>query len=491
VKRTLIGLGLLLICLDACQGKMQAVGVTVRPTASIQARTPTPDLSPAQTATDWAQFQVITGEQKTETAPATTAPNIPLEPLTTPQLATSDLGSLKVAYYSEGKILAWDGGRTVELADQIFTAVNFNGYINGHQIVVSDDGEYVAYPQVDGEIWSVRMDGGKANKIFGLDTGLLPDDVRPYELKWVPGTHILLVNTLWWIGTSLYSPAGKLFAIDVEQGTVRRILNDREGSIFFPSPDGAQVAAVQPDQIRVISLGGGTPQLVFQYQPPEFHSEGAFYPVPIWAPDSKSLVVAIPPQGGWSLPVEPTLIWQVPADRQSPRLLAKLHLFWRYARSTVASVGTDIRQASILSVSPDLTHIAYVVYSSPDDPSGEVHVAKADGTGDHKCGQVNSAGISWSPDSKEFVVIDDESVRPVVIGDVEGNTRSLAVNGAPVREARWISNQDLLLLVGAELRVYRVDSGASLVIGEEKGLDAGWKVGLDAPANDVWSGALK
>ncbi len=72
MKRTLICLGLLLVCLASCQGRQTSPLPTAspRPATPVPSATPTLDLSPAQTATDWAQFQVTMSALRTEVAAA-------------------------------------------------------------------------------------------------------------------------------------------------------------------------------------------------------------------------------------------------------------------------------------------------------------------------------------------------------------------------------------------------------------------------------------
>jgi WD40 repeat protein len=143
VKRALIGLGLLL-CLGACQGKQQEVGVTVRPTAFLQAKTPTPsvtptlDLSRAQTATDWAQFQVTMSALRTEVAeigarPTDTAtppptntptgtPIFPITPLPTPLSSENTpvpMGNQTISVQNVGQVIGlarWGKGTAEDIA---------------------------------------------------------------------------------------------------------------------------------------------------------------------------------------------------------------------------------------------------------------------------------------------------------------------------------------------------------------------------------------
>jgi WD40 repeat protein len=97
MKRTwIVGIFLLMVFLGACQGKPKETEVTPSPSAialgftPTPSGTPTPDLSPTQTATDWAQFQVTREAEDVLTpgptllATASSEPTLTLQPTRLP-----------------------------------------------------------------------------------------------------------------------------------------------------------------------------------------------------------------------------------------------------------------------------------------------------------------------------------------------------------------------------------------------------------------------
>jgi hypothetical protein len=332
-----------------------------------------------------------------------------------------------------------DGGNVAFLAGSGPAALLTAGG-SVEQVRLSDDGRKIAYTRraaVDQpvELRAVNSDGsgdallmGPADfdALYPLD-GALHHDL--YEFDFVPGTHLLLLNT-----RSIFEGPGlathdDLLQIDGDTLARTMLLAPGTGGHFTPSPDGRYVALSRPDAVEVRLIDGSpSGSGVIAYDPVITYSEYAFHALPVWNPASTMVAVAIPSQD----PLAPTTtgsMWQLPVG--APPTL----------------VSTIDGQFFLMSaygplVSPDLTQ---VVYSRPTTTPNvsNLYRAAVDGSGETVLGNY-TAWMGWSPDSAHLVYSSGDATN-LLVADLAGAATPL-VSGT---ELRWFSPEAFVYLSGS------------------------------------------
>jgi len=304
--------------------------------------TPTPGDVAAATATEVA-------------APATDSTEVPPTPMPTPT-PIPPATELRVAFVNvtEHGNNAWlwteETGEAVPLTKD-------GGVID---VKISDDGELVAFTRGDG-LWMVRSDGAGERQLVSAEDFAAMEAKDPElevvlnRFEWVPGTHVLAFNT------RLRTEIGLVLNDDlhlVDASTLDRtaLLPPGEGGEFTYSPDGRQIAIVTPGKISLVDADGENRREALTYAPIATASEFQYYPRPVWAADSSSLRVAIPPVDPYAEPPQLTSIWRMHTD------------------GTPASLLTSITAAQVSwpAFSPDLRYIAHL-YAERVDPASSAY----------------------------------------------------------------------------------------------------------------------
>ena len=121
------------------------------------------------------------------------------------------------------------------------------------------------------------------------------------------------------------------------------------------------------------------------------YSEYQYHPSPIWAADSASLRVAIPPEDTLAEPVSPTNLWFIPTDGSPATLLG-----------SIPAVPFDWPDSAF---APDLARVIYVEsIGDLGNNQGQLLIASPDGAGNlvlASGGNVHFEG--WTPNSARFV----------------------------------------------------------------------------------------
>jgi hypothetical protein len=366
---------------------------------------PTPTATPAPTPSP--------------TAPPTQAPA--LEPLF--HLVYTDHGD---AWYSDGvrpaRRLTDSGGIT--------------------EVYLADDGQLAALllrdPQQDtAELQVVRTDGsGRRTLLIAEDFDRLhPREefllhITPSKLDFIPGTHTLLFNT-----RAVFEGPGlvkfdDLFALDCDSGELSPLLPPGSGGDFWFSPDGSRLALMRPGSLGVVGTDGTDPHLqLLTFAPVITYSEYAFYPIPVWSPDSTLLRVAVPGPDPFFAPPEGE-IWTVPAGGGQP--------------SRMREFRGDLFQPQLAAalISPDLAWVAFTRSSGTGGESQLILASLADGAESvYDRGTIQWTG--WAPDSRHFVYTRDGGV-----------TLQLGLQGAPgsplpsAARLYWLTGDSYVYLSG-------------------------------------------
>lgn len=357
-----------------------------------------------------------------DSAPTTTlAPTSPplAKPTSTP---AGESSTLRVIFIKEANVWMW----TEEFGPVTLTP---SGNVIGAKI--SDDGGVVAYiRQLDEEhteLWAVNTDGSDARRLVSTD-GLLTIDpsalaVVIHEFDWVPGRHTLAFNTREVIEGPGLMPYDDLWLVDVDSLQQTALLPPGEGGSFHFSSDGSQIAIVSPQNISLMAGEGGDQREVLAYPPVATYSEHRFYAHPVWAPDSRSLLVAIPPADPLAQPSEPTTIWYIPTDGTPASLRSRIDaqplrsdpaFSWGLSRvaylglsaSTPVAAGGGPLMLTDLRTNETVTYHAQVQGIYGWAPNSESFAFRGDGERSSAyIGQVD--GVPWLAAADEYSVVAD------------------------------------------------------------------------------------
>jgi Tol biopolymer transport system component len=302
-------------------------------------------------------------------------PNSGGEGASTP--AASKPSALHVAFFKGSSLWLWvEGQGAAPLME-----TDAQGAVK-----ISDDGTRVAYVRGDGSLWAVNSDGSDPRQLVSAADFAAMEPTNPgvvlYHFDWVPASHALAYNT------QLRTEVGLMLTDDLHlvdadslEGTM--LLRPGEGGEFVYSPDGAQIAIVTAESISLVDADGGNRRPVHTYQPVVTYSQFQFYARPVWAADSSSLRVAIPPADPQAEPSALTSLWYLPTDGTSSRLVGNI------------MVAPNSRPL----FSPDLGHVLHL--------AGEGSLLVTDlGTGQTEPYQSGVEDLlGWSPDSRYFAFL--------------------------------------------------------------------------------------
>ncbi len=289
---------------------------------------------------------------------------------------------------------------------------------------LSDDGTMIAYRKDidygEQELWVVNTDGSNNRLLLSVDAlaGLDPDalGVLMYLYEWIPNTHTLAFNTVEYVEAPGLFLNDDLHFFDVDFNELTTQLTAGTGGNFVFSPDGKQYALIRQNfdtGFNTISLlntdGTNIRNDVLTYPYVLTYSEANYYAQPVWAADSASLRVAIPPQDALGEPGSFTILWDIPTDG-SPAV--QLH---EVVTQPLAGV----------QFSPDLSRIAYTRLPNPDDyTTTELVLARADGSDETVFATGNFFFLTWAPDSIHFVYVNND-LQATFLGDTDGNSTAL------------------------------------------------------------------
>ncbi len=391
---------LFLITLAACTARVQT-----SPTADQKAiaSSVAETIKAAATAT---QRTIPTSlpKQILSPTPEPTLPE-PILPLPSPTIAPSPTtsilapSSMTVAYTKSNDVYMWtpeDGSiRLTDMQDVV-------------SVRLSGDGSLVAFKRQDPnnilsqELWVVNTHGVPNPRLLvtqdDLDKLLPPNpgvNVLGYGIlsyTWRPHTHDLAYNTVVLHEGPGFGPNNDLRLVNADTLEKTSLIDTSMGGIFYYSPDGNRIALSKPDHISLIDADGSHLQdNVLTFPKVLTYSEYEYTPHPIWAADSSSLLVAIPPEDPLADPRPDTSLWSVLVDSSPPVLLSRF--------PAMAFSWPDN------AISPNLEQVAYSSpISAPELNQRRLIIANADGTHAQAFDQGESLEfLAWSPDSQNFI----------------------------------------------------------------------------------------
>ena len=247
----------------------------------------------------------------------------------TPRLST---GQAVVAYTREGDAFVWN-----EATGQSKT-VFASGDVT--RVSISDDGQVIALvrqAEAGVALWAVDWNGRNPRELISAETfqeRLETADSEPIgagigELEWIPGTHRLVYNGTFQIGSGDYLASPDVYLLDVDLLSDTLIASDvaidpvRQMNIV-PSPDGQQLALITGTSLSFLNADGSNRRdKVFTYLPVGASSPPMLMSTGVWTQDARAFLVT----GSLEMDVEFNLgfsIWRVPVDGSSPGSLTPI-----------------------------------------------------------------------------------------------------------------------------------------------------------------------
>ena len=299
---------------------------------------------------------------------------------------------------------------------------------------ISSDGQWLAYVRArdnrDYSLWVVKADGGGERQVFSPgDFNALADDpyaaaVAPQQIDWVPGTHTLAFST-----RPVYDGPGQLLYNDLwlaeaEGGAPRMLLDKKQGGDFYFSPDGKQIALVQPGSISLINADGSSRRdNIFTYDKVLTYSEYAYRVKPKWEPNGAALWVSVPPRDPLAQPAQPSSDWTIPVSGGAPAQV------W----SGVTPFLTEPER------SPDGAWLAYLKPEQVGDTlQTDLHVVSLQTGVDTRYRNNTRSFTGWAPGQPLAFVFQADAASPPLLGMLDHDP--VPLTAAPVRELKWFDS---------------------------------------------------
>jgi hypothetical protein len=363
--------------------------------------------------------------------------------LPSPTVTNMHDAAQQIAYIKGGDVYLWTGG---------IGSIGLTATHDAVDLQISGDGSLIAFKRQDPndhtsqEIWMVNTSGSpkptvlvsKADlytlKATDPNAGLLGYGVL--DFTWRPHSHDLAYNTQLLNEGPGFGPNYDLRLVSAETLAKTTLFDTGQGGIFYYSPDGNQIALSNPDSISLVNADGeNLRKNVLTFPIVITYSEYYYTPHPIWAIDSTSLRVAIPPEDPLAKPLPPTGLWSIPVDGSTAILLSNVQAMPFAWPDNAFAPG-----------------LATVIYIKPvgdqTDNQRELHIASPDGTKDVVYDQGESLEfMSWSPDSKHFIYqVNGGANEGIYTGGFDEKARLLYPDPRSVRDLQWLDDAQFAYL---------------------------------------------
>ncbi len=394
----------------------------------------------------------------------------------TPLIEDGDSGPIqdsllvRVAYVKDANVWIWDAGSGSE---QLTT----NGGVEN--VWLSDDGQRIAFRRGQ-DLWVVDSDGGnerqltRAADFVGLSQGQELDPfvtgIIPYQVAWLSGSRQLFFNTSPQIDGPGLLMSDDLWMVDTDSSELTIVLGPGDGGNFTFSPDGQRLAIVTPGRIDLMDVNGNNRREAFTHTPVITFSEFEYYAQPVWAADSGSLRVAIPPTDSSVPSAQPTSIWSIPVEDRPAWLIGQ--------------VTTQPRSHELL-FAPNLARLAYLVGERPEGPDSDrpsMAIAEMSESiiWDPILFPADVMSVhGWSPDSAHLlyasetasiaeITMGQPDVRPLISGDDQG----LILNVTWTDNFRFLYQQQSA--TGWDILLGRIDGSDPMLVDSVIGVPAAY-----------------
>ena len=346
-----------------------------------------------------------------------------------------------VTYTREGKVFVWD-----EVTGQSKT-VFASGDVT--RVAMSDDGQVIALvrqSETGVALWAVDWNGRNPRELVSAETfrqrrEKLQSDTEFIgagvgELEWVPGTHRLVYNGTFQIGSGDYLASPDVYLLDADLLSDSMLAGDIpidpvKQMDIVPSPDGQQIALITSTSLSFLNVDGNARRdSVLTFSPVGVSSPPMLMSTGVWTHDSRAFVIT----GSLEMDAEFNLgfsIWRVPVDGSSPEALTPM-LRGRPDSVTFSPDGKSVAflqntEGSLISpLTAEVGPLATAYKLEPD----------------------RSANLHWSPAgatfTKDLLQLCPNASRDSEVCETPFNTH---VSG--VLSVQWLDGQRALFLTNA------------------------------------------
>ena len=375
---------------------------------------------------------------------------------TSPTPSTPAGHALRVAYTKAGNVYLWiEGSGSV-------------GLTSSHDAVelrISGDGELIVFKRLDPnnyniqELWVVNTSGMANERVLvsSMDLSeLMPSDpslnisgIGVLDFTWRPNTHEVAYNTLVLHEGPGFGPNHDLRLVNADTLIKTTLIETGQGGLFYYSPDGSQITLSNPESISLVKADGSDPQPnVLTFPDVITYSEYEYHPHPIWASDSSSLRVAIPPHDPLADPMPATRLWLIPVDGSPAVLLGNIQ--------AMPFAWPDN------AFSPNLERVIYAAHvGEPSDNQRELRIANPDGSNETIYASGESLIFtSWSPDSQHFIYeINSGANEGVYVGGINDQPVLITPDPHSMSDIHWLDGTRFAYLLSTNnLWVLRISN---------------------------------
>lgn len=428
---------ILLFSLVACSPK---TAVSTMPEPDTVATGVAATLEAASTATQRAlatnQAPLSTPTIEVITPEPTISPATPTEPAS-PTPESTEIPAVRIAYIKDGDVHLWtEGYGSIGLSDT-YDAVALSISSDGELIAFKRQGLTNYFPQ---ELWAVNTHGTPNPRVLVSAADISaygPTEPNPNisgvgvsNFSWRPNTHELAYNTmLIHIGVG-FAGSNDLRLVNADSMAKTTLFEKGQAGTFYYSPDGTQIALSYPEKISLVNATGSDLRPdVITFPHVITYSEYSYHPHPIWAANSSSLRVAIPPEDGSADPPQATGLWSIPVDGSPAVLLGNIQaMSFDWPNNAFA---------------PNLEHVIYVmIIGEPSANQRELHIADPDGSHDVVYDRGESlVYMTWALDSQHFTYhITRGENKGVYVGMLDEPTQLISSDPSMITEIQWIDD---------------------------------------------------
>ncbi len=337
-----------------------------------------------------------------------------------PVSASEAAGSpgLLVVYEKSGNLWVWTGSGSSQLTNSGQDA----------RPRLSAEGKLIAF-QRGAELWAMESSGQNPRKLFEEAGGL------PLQFEFAPTDQKIYFTS----AASDGAPRFDLNLADIEGNTIGPLLPAGQGGEFTFSPDGSQVALVQPDKIIVARADGTGAQVAYQFSPLKGLT-GDYLPSIAWMDNGYGFKTVIPGSAG-----SPARFLFITASGGQPAQLAEF-----------PAAPPSISETYI---APDGSKLMYL---KEQGSNLELHVIDASTAEKTYFGYAREKfGIlGWTPDSQKMLFWIDDPRRVWMAADDNKSPLSDVTYAVGVT---WVDVDTYLFLNESELRLRRLGQPSQVI----------------------------
>jgi hypothetical protein len=266
--------------------------------------------------------------------PTVSVPVYQTDPVVVTQTPPPGTRQAVVAYTRDGDAFVWD-----EVSGQSRTV-----FVSGDvtRVAMSADGQVIALVRqigTDVALWAVDWNGRNPRELVSAATFAQRLETVQWEseligagigeLEWIPGTHRLVYNGTFLIGSGDYFASPDVYLLDVDSLSDAVIAREVEIDPVWqmdivPSPDGRQLALITSTALSFLNVDGSNLRSnALTYSQVGVSSPPILMPTGVWTRDARAFLIT----GSLEMDAEFNLgfsIWRVPVDGSSPEALTPL-----------------------------------------------------------------------------------------------------------------------------------------------------------------------